>query len=468
MAAGPVADENELLRQRLQAEFQRRRETVAEFEARKAEEERIQNEAFGLIDQGYELVANERVDDALEAFNKAISLLNAIGWQAQTKQLGELVTRLVEDERKKVARAQAARLQSARTRKEQLEFQKLLEQKAKEKASEIAAREASAAERAAEKARLEQIQAEAFSLVEQAERLRSALPPRFDDALELYQKAHRLLQAAGWQVQADRLFEIISDVQKEKERVFQEQQRTLEKARREREEQKRLRAQLREQVEREEREREEQRRQLAEFEARREQLQNLETVAMGHVNQASTLVRRRMYLEAIKHYQQAAQLFQQAGWERQVPYILAEIENCKELQVQKDREEAEAARLRIREQLAKKKAEEELRRAEEARKGLVGDLKGMIAKAAEAAEAKKLREKLESKQAEETYLQREREVREKRAKMSALREEIRRKIEEEARLKREREEEERKRKAKETRDEIRAMLEAAKKKEGGK
>ncbi|MHA1731697.1 MAG: hypothetical protein ACTSU5_07120, partial [Promethearchaeota archaeon] len=458
-AASPFGEvENAALRERLELEFRKRRESVKEFEARKAKEEAIQEDAFKLIDEGYDLVSKNDVEGGLKAFNRAISLLNSIGWQDHTSRLQEIVIKLVEDKKREDLRAQQARIQAIQTAREAAALQDLLGEKAREQEALIAAKKASEAEKRALKERTEKLRASAFALITRAESLRSGPGRNYEDALSLYRQASTQLTEAGWVEQAERVKGIIDDVQREAAEHQRELARLEQRRLEEQRVQEEFQAQLRSYMEQEAKARAEARERLLQFEARRRQLQDLESEAMAYTNKATELVKRRQYLEAITLYNTAIQRFQQAGWLQQVPYLQQEVEKCRVLQAQMDEAEAIAAQERLREQLAERKRKEEEERREQEVKGTLADLKGMLAKAAIEQEKKQLEQELGEKEKFERYLESRKKEVEKKSAMESLRAEIRRKVEEEAALKHKKREEEEAKKARETRDEIASML----------
>lgn len=450
--------EDVTLQQKLELEYQQRRESVQQFETRKQHEEQTQAEAFQLIDEGYALMDRDQTDEAVETFNKAISRLNAIGWQSQTAQIQRTVTQLLEEKKLQALREQRRRQRALQAAETQRQLQASMQAISSRQEIEIAAREVPAEERQAAEAELRQKRDRAFELLHQAGAARGSQPPDFDRAFELYHQASLLFLELEWDEQAEKLQDVASQVEAEAQKYRAEQERLQAQRAQELAAQKSLQAKLRAYAGEQERAKQLARARLRKFEERKESLASVEGAAMKLINQATALAKRRSYLDAIGKYQEAITRLQAAGWLQQVPYLQQEVAKLRALQAQKDQEEAQAAQARLQQQLAEKVKAERAHQEETRKKSLLGDLKSLISSAAQDQEEKRLKTELAQRESQEDFLEQQRQEAEEKRKLRSLKEELRQRLEREEAEKRRQQEEAEKKKALEKRQEIRDML----------
>ena len=185
------------------------------FEAKIQKEVEIQQQAFSLLEEGETSITENRTDYALAAYNKAILLLNSIGWNAQTHVIEAVITSLLNTKKKSEKALTDAPAVSVGEGLSNEEMKVALQKQFEARRKKIVDLEQ-------EKARKEQLQVDAFAMVEEAEK--AIKTHNYDEAYEKYRDAANMLISAGWQDQLAAINERILQLRQDRDQYIQKEQ----------------------------------------------------------------------------------------------------------------------------------------------------------------------------------------------------------------------------------------------------
>ena len=201
----------------VQSTIGKKSEQIKAFEAKRKREEQIQNEAFQIIDQAKIFEKEKRYDNAINNYQEAIRLLNSIGWTDQTKNLQILIGKLKRN-KENFERVEAQR-------KEKLYFEEIevkLGPDQSESQTKVEVRKQKLMEFESKKKKEEEIQTKAFNLIDIGKRLERE--KKYDDAIENFQKAIKLLQSISWDSYIQPVANFINGIKEKMERELKAEQ----------------------------------------------------------------------------------------------------------------------------------------------------------------------------------------------------------------------------------------------------
>jgi hypothetical protein len=179
-------------------------EELKKFRDTKKREEQIQNDAFAFIDNAKFFEKDKNYDKAIESYQKAIELLNQIGWQEQTKNFQYVIQKL----------------QGQKYRSERLEQQRQLKKnqiyEKTEKQKEGKLERLKVIEQGEAKIKEERIQNEAFNLIDIGKKYDRE--KQYKKALESFQKAIELLKSIEWDAYVQPIINFIDDIKEKQEK----------------------------------------------------------------------------------------------------------------------------------------------------------------------------------------------------------------------------------------------------------
>jgi len=161
-------------------------EAVKSFEERKKQEDKIQNEAFNLIDKAKNLEKENNFDEAIKMYQQSVELLNSIGWVEQTQNIQVIIANL-------------------KRRKEEFEKYIVEKEKSLEELMVVRAPIPSAnteiggvklIEFEEKKKREEEVQNKAFNIIDLGKRLERE--KNYEEALKKFDEAIELLKSIEW------------------------------------------------------------------------------------------------------------------------------------------------------------------------------------------------------------------------------------------------------------------------------
>ncbi|MFX1529213.1 MAG: hypothetical protein ACFFB4_16690 [Promethearchaeota archaeon] len=179
-----------------------RTEQLIKYRQERARQKRIQNDAFTFIDNAKFFEKERRFDEAIENYEKAIQLLNSIGWKEQTQNLQFIVEKL-RNEKQKYERLKIEPQIS------EIPPSDLYDD------SQIYADGTKIIEFELKKRTEEEIQIEAFNLIEYAKKLEREKD--YKRAIEKFQKAVQLLKSIEWDSYILPIMNFIKDVREKQE-----------------------------------------------------------------------------------------------------------------------------------------------------------------------------------------------------------------------------------------------------------
>ena len=183
-------------------------EELKRYKEEKQREEQIETDAFAFIDNAKFFEKDNNFDKAIENYEKAIELLNLIGWQTQTQNIALIVQKLRKDKKEF----------------EIIKTQKPLERKFIKREVEIKGFDELELEEF--KKDEEKIQKEAFNLIDIGKKLERE--KKYDKAITKYEKAIELLKSIEWDSYIQPIVNFIKNIeekQKYEERTESQKQK---------------------------------------------------------------------------------------------------------------------------------------------------------------------------------------------------------------------------------------------------
>ncbi|MFX1553487.1 MAG: hypothetical protein ACFFBV_06125, partial [Promethearchaeota archaeon] len=162
---------------------------IERFRAKKKHEEDIQNQAFVHIDTAKKFEKDKKFDNARMNYERAIELLDSIGWNAQTKNIQILIKKLNKD------KADFESLQ-LKQKKEALRLSGDIEEQKVVLEKEAELKKEKLIEFETNKKHEEDIQLKAFNLIDIGNRLERE--KKYDQALNKLNQAIQLLRSIKW------------------------------------------------------------------------------------------------------------------------------------------------------------------------------------------------------------------------------------------------------------------------------
>ncbi|MCJ7651184.1 MAG: hypothetical protein MUP85_21455, partial [Candidatus Lokiarchaeota archaeon] len=301
-------------------------EELMRFKDAKAKEEQIQNDAFTFIDNAKFYEKDRKYDEAILNYQNAVELLNSIGWQEQTNKLQMIIEKLKQD------RATLEAYQRSKSTKTQSDID--LMAKKQEQAYEESAKKLET-----EKLNEDQIQSDAFTLIDIGKRMERE--KHYDKAIEKYQQAIDMFKLIDWDSYIQPIKNFIKDIQ---EKQDLEKSAEIIKKNRELEIDKiqgTIYSKEREDLEKTNKELEERR---LKYETQRRQEERQEQEFLKMLEDADDILQnKREFDQAILKYQQALDFLEILGkdWETYKSIIKSTIENVKILKEQQLKKEFE-------------------------------------------------------------------------------------------------------------------------------
>ncbi len=183
--------------------------SIEQFRIMKKHEEDLQNQAFAHIDKAKMFEKEKSFDTAIMNYERAIELLNSIGWQAQTKNIRSIIKKLSQEKEEFEAfqerQSELIEDTSGKIQKQRdiLESDSMIKQ---EKLSEFKVK----------KKKEEEIQNRAFNLIDIGNRLERE--KNYDKALDNFNQAIELLTLIEWDSYIQPILKLIDDIKLKQKR----------------------------------------------------------------------------------------------------------------------------------------------------------------------------------------------------------------------------------------------------------
>lgn len=302
--------------------------TIRDLENKKQESQKQQDEAFKLLQDGEKKASLRNYDEAIVDYNRALTMLNKLGWADYTIRIQDAINHLLEEKKnyeetlqKRIAR------QTVVTKEDNKIIQQAIQNEAIQNSEKLKTFEE-------DKIREIEIQNQSLSLISEAQDLVSK--QQYDEALVKYDEAIDLLIRIGWQNQIIQLNEVIKNVREEKKQYELSQQKDLiERLERQKKDME-LRGKLAEQMEKE-RIAAEKAKKTAEYHARQQVQKQAQDKAFKIMDEANLLTKAEQvdYDKVIGLYETAVKTLSEAGWTGELEYISNIIENLKDEKMRK-------------------------------------------------------------------------------------------------------------------------------------
>ena len=184
-------------------------EVIERFRAKKKHEEDIQNQAFAHIDAAKMFEKDKKFDNAIMNYERAIELLDSIGWSAQTQNIQMLIEKLNKD-KAHFESLQVEQKQEAQRLTGDIEEQKVvLEKEAELKKEKLIEFET-------KKKHEEDIQLKAFNLIDIGNRLERE--KKYVQAIDKLKQAVQLLRSIEWDSYIQPIANLIENIKNKQKR----------------------------------------------------------------------------------------------------------------------------------------------------------------------------------------------------------------------------------------------------------
>ncbi len=320
-------------------------EIIDKFRVQKKHEEDIQNQAFAHIDAAKMFEKDKKFDNAIMNYERAIELLESIGWDVQTQNIQILIEKLKNDkayyESLQDQQKQESLVSATGIEKQKFVLKKEAEMK-KEKLIEFEAK----------KQHDEQIQMRAFNLIDIGNRLERE--KNYESAIEKLNEAVQLLESIEWDSYVQPIMSLIDGIKGKQKRELAADHL---KERRQKDLmilQDSIYKKQKEQVTQSAKELDTKRK---EFEVKRSDEVLKEEKLFIFLDKADEILKAKNFDDAIKEYNKALEILTElgSGWEAYKSMIkntISNIENLKHSQLTKEYEEQKKVEERRREELA--------------------------------------------------------------------------------------------------------------------
>ncbi|MHA1291872.1 MAG: hypothetical protein ACTSQJ_04290 [Promethearchaeota archaeon] len=326
-----TSSQPQILSPSTQAVIDPKAEALRAYVAKKKQEEEMQNQAFSHIDNAKMFEKEKKFDEAIANYQKAIEILNTLGWTQQTQNLRVIVDKLHRDKihyeetqiqkQKEISYAQTSQptLEIISQATPELREKKLMEFEAKKKKEE-------------------EIQNKAFNLIDIGKRLERER--KYEEAISKFEESIQLLKSIEWDSYIQPIINFINDIKVKMQKEAQADQ--IKRKRQEELEnlQKTLKIKQKEQFIQTSQEMEIKRK---EFEKKRIEEIEKEKQFFAILDKADKILQEGNFNDAIKEYNNALDILRAlgSGWESYIPSIEMTISTIKQKnqeQAQKDEE----------------------------------------------------------------------------------------------------------------------------------
>ncbi len=294
-------------------------EELKKYKEMKDQEETIQNDAFTYIDNAKFFENDKKFDKAIENYESAVKLLNSIGWQDQTQNIIQIISKL---------------------KKEKIEYEKFIEQKQ----AEPTIIEEKPRENGVEISEIrrddEKIQFDAFNLVDIGKKLERE--KKYEQAIYNFEKAIELFKSIEWDSYIQPVKNFIKIVKEKQEKEEKDDHLTQKREVELQNLQDIIYLKEREEIIQTAKELDQKR---LEYERKRKEEVRREEQFFTVLDSADRLLKEdRAFSEAIKRYSEALELLTNLGedWESHAITIkntISSIKKLQETQIEKELEE---------------------------------------------------------------------------------------------------------------------------------
>ncbi|MFX0022356.1 MAG: hypothetical protein ACFE9S_08505 [Candidatus Hermodarchaeota archaeon] len=181
-------------------------EILDKFRQKKQYEEKIQNEAFSHIDAAKMFEQDRKFDASIKNYERAVELLDSIGWNIQTQKIQSIIEKLKRDK----LEFETQQIEKSVPISSDIEQQKIkLEEEVEQRKERLIQYDT-------KKRHEEEIQLKAFNLIDIGNRLERE--KRFDDAIEKLNQAVQLFHSIEWDSYIQPILNLIENVKNKKKR----------------------------------------------------------------------------------------------------------------------------------------------------------------------------------------------------------------------------------------------------------
>ncbi|MHA2393150.1 MAG: hypothetical protein ACXAEX_14515, partial [Promethearchaeota archaeon] len=296
-----------------------RADSISKYRERKKKEEEIQTHAFSHIDKAKKFEKEKKFDNAISNYERAIELLDSIGWTDQTQNILVIIDKLKKDKQQ---------FEIFQDQQKQVVTDLLGSDLVKEYVSEPELKKEKLIEFEEKKKREERIQKDAFNLIDVGKRYERE--KKYDLAIQKFENVIIMLESIEWDSYIQPIVNLIKDVQNKQER---ENQALKLQEKREKDLislQESISKKQEEQLIENAKELEFRKRQ---FEEQRNRAAEKEKNFFSLLGNADHILQTKNYEEAINEYQKALKFIEELGpgWETYVSNINNTISNIQKM-----------------------------------------------------------------------------------------------------------------------------------------
>ncbi|MHA2180837.1 MAG: hypothetical protein ACXAAH_05375, partial [Promethearchaeota archaeon] len=316
--------------------------SIALYRTRKKQEEEKQDHAFAHIDKAKAFEKEKRFDQAIMNYERAIELLNSIGWTDQTQNIIVIIEKLKKD------KEQFEYYQSQQEERKIEDSERFIMKKSEKLESEL--KKEQLIEFEGRKEREELIQKRAFNLTDIGKRYERE--KNYKEAIQKFEEAVELFKSIDWDSYIQPIFNLIEDIKGKQERERKADQLKLKR-------QKDLTS-LQESIYKKQKEQslqsvmeDDSRKRL--YEERKSEESKKEKEFFNLLSIADSILQEKRYDDAINEYQEALKLLEKmgSGWETYISNINNTILNVQKIKNSQFKKEYE-----IQQKLEKRKKAE--------------------------------------------------------------------------------------------------------------
>ncbi|UCD00396.1 MAG: hypothetical protein JSV23_05750 [Promethearchaeota archaeon] len=296
-------------------------EVIERFRAKKKHEEDIQHQAFAHIDAAKMFEKDKKFDNAIMNYERAIELLDSIGWSTQTKNIQILIEKLKKDKKDFESLLLEQKQEALRLTGDIEEQKVVLEKEAELKKEKLIEFET-------KKKQEEEIQLKAFNLIDIGNALERE--KKYDQAIKKLEQAVQLLRSIEWDSYIQPITNLIENVKiKQKEEEVSAQLK---------EKRKRDLTLLQDSIHRKKKAQvfesaNELEKKRIEYEEKRKKEVKKEQDLFAILDRADGILKEKKFDEAINEYHKALSILSDLGpgWENYISMIKNTISNAERL-----------------------------------------------------------------------------------------------------------------------------------------
>jgi hypothetical protein len=212
----PLQTHPELLVSSAEISTEAKSKALKAYEAKKIQEEKMQNKAFSHIDEAKQFEKDKKFDDAIKNYQIAIEILKSLGWIQQTRNIEVLIKKLEKDKEDFI------KIQAQQQKIDAVPLIERIKLKTQITKTEDELRKQKLIEFEGKKKHEEEIQTKAFNLINFGNRLERE--KKYDEAIKNFEYSIQLLKEISWDSYVQPIINFISDIKEKQKRKIKSEE----------------------------------------------------------------------------------------------------------------------------------------------------------------------------------------------------------------------------------------------------